>query len=44
MKNVFQKSKKTEEVKKVMGINYFDDLDLINQHVHKYQSSDGLES
>lgn len=37
-------AKKTEEVKKVMGINYFDDLDLINQHVHKYQSSNGLES
>ena len=36
--------KKTEEVKKVMGINYFDDLDLINQHVHKYQSSDGKDS
>lgn len=37
-------AKKTEEVKKVMGINYFDDLDLINQHVHKYQSSDGKDS
>lgn len=37
-------AKKTEEVKKVMKINYFDDLDLINQHVHKYQSSDGKDS
>ena len=36
-------AKKTEEVKKVMGINYFEDVDLINQHVHKYQSSDEKE-
>lgn len=36
-------AKKTEEVKKVMGINYFEDGDLINQHVHKYQSSDEKE-
>ena len=31
-------AQKMEEVKKAMGINYFEDLDLINEHVQKYQS------
>lgn len=29
-------SKKIEEVKKAIGINYFEDQDLINSHVEKY--------
>lgn len=30
-------ARKMEEVKKSMGINYFEDEELINQHIEKYQ-------
>ena len=31
-------AQKMKKVKKAIGINYFEDLDLINEHVQKYQS------
>ena len=36
-------SQKMEEVKNAMRINYFDDLDLINNHVEKYAYNDEEE-